>query len=351
MGLLRKLRFSLHREQLDQDIADEFAFHLEQRTRDLMSQGLPRAEAELKARRQLGNPSLMQGTTAESDILVWMDALARDIRHGFRTLRKSRVFASMAVLSVALGIGANTTIFTVTKHVILDSLPVPNADQLVILHNPGRTIGHTSSDGMKSSFSYPLYVDLNAKTSSVFSGILARTGARITVTRPHGSELANGEQVSGNYFDVLRVRPWRGRLISAADNEKPGTRAVAVLSYGFWQRSFGADPNVLNQTVRLNGHPFQVIGIAPPGFYGIQMDNPPAVYVPLSMAAQITPDRNNLTDRLDHWAVLVGRMRPGVSLAKAETALSAIYPPLRDQDIAFMHHPDASFLKEFKREQ
>jgi predicted permease len=293
----------------------------------------------------------MRAVTTELFLLGCLDSLRRDLGHGFRTLRKSPLFASMAVLSIALGIGANTTIFTVTKHVVLDSLPVPDASQLVILHNPGSQQGHVSSDGMASSFSYPLYRDLNAASSSVFSGTLARIGASATLTRPQSSERVACELVSGNYFGVLGVQPWRGRFIAPSDNRTPGAHPVVVISYGFWKGTLGSDPNILNSAIRLNGHPFQVIGIAPPGFYGIRIDSAPAIYVPLMMAAQITPDRNDLTDRLDHWAGLVGRMRAGVTLAQAEAALSVLYPPLRNQDIAFMHHPDASFLQEFQRNQ
>jgi MacB-like periplasmic core domain len=240
-------------------------------------------------------------------------------------------------------------VFTVMKHVVLDSLPVEHPERLVILHSRGTSEGHTYGNGMDSSFSYPQYRDLNAATKSIFDGILARINVNLTFAGKGSSERARCELVSGNYFDVLGVKPWRGRLLTSADDERPGGHPLVVLGYGFWQRSFGGDPAIIGRTVRLNSHPYVVIGVTPPGLYGIDVGSSADVYVPMVMKAQITPTWDGLMDRMDHWCNLVARLKPGVDVARAQSALRVIYPQTRDQDLPAMRSPSASFLKEFAK--
>lgn len=280
---------------------------------------------------------------------VWIDTLKRDLRLAFRTLRNAPVFSLMAILSLTLGIGANAVVFTVMKHVVLDSLPVPHPEQLVILHDKGIHRGWSFSDGMQSTFSYPQYQDLNAAASSVFNGLLGRFGVTVTLATTERSEHIRCELVTGNYFDVLNVKPWRGRLLTSADDQKPGGHPLAVLGYGFWQRSFGGDPNIVGRTVRLNSHPYVVAGVTPPGFYGIDMGTPADLYVPMMMKAQITPTWDGLTDRNMFWCNLVARLKPGVDLTRAQSALRVIYPPLLDQDLALRKIVSARSRKEFAK--
>lgn len=349
MGLFRKIKNSFAQQPVRQDADDELAFHLEQRIQENLQRGMTPEAAGADARRRFGNPASLREETTEADVVVWIDALKRDLRLAFRTLRNAPVFTAMAVLSLMLGIGANTTVFTVMKHVVLDSLPVPYAEQLVILHNKGVSQGWTFSDGMRSSFSYPQYKDLNSATSSIFSGVLARFIATVTLAGAESSEHVRCELVSGNYFHVLGVKPWRGRLLTNADNKMPGGHSVAVLSYGLWQRSFGGDSKIVGRTVRLNSHPFIVAGVTPPGFYGIDIGKPAELYVPMMMKAQITPTWDGLADRTFHWCNLVARLRPHVGLLRAQSALRTIYPPVRDGDLAAFHSPSANFLKEFAK--
>ncbi|MCU1292023.1 MAG: hypothetical protein JWP08_873, partial [Bryobacterales bacterium] len=349
MGLFGKLHNTFRRPEVQEEAADELAFHLEERTRANIARGMSESEANLAARRRLGNLTREFEDIADANVILWIDSLSRDGRIALRTLRRAPLFAVITVLSLALGIGANTVVFTVMKHIVMDSLPVPNADQLVILHSIGLQEGHTRGDGMISSFSYPQYRDLAGATGSVFGGVLARMSASATIARRQTSERANCELVSGNYFSVLGVKPWRGRLLVGSDNQKPGAHPVAVLGYGLWQRTFGGDPGILNQTVRINSHPYVVVGIAPPNFYGVQIDSPPDVFVPMMMKAQITPTWDGLMDRLDHWATLVARLQPGVSQSRAQAVVSAVYPNIRDLDLAVMHSPSESFLREFRK--
>ncbi len=280
---------------------------------------------------------------------MWIETVNRDVRLAVRMLRRAPGIAVIAVLSLALGIGANTIIFTLMKQVVLDSLPVPDPQQLVILHNIGIDEGHTSSDGMKSSFSYPLYRDLNAGTSSIFDGVAARQRISLSVTEQSETERVYGEMVSGNFFSVLRVKPWRGRLLEQTDDEKPGAHPVAVLGYGFWRTRFGGDSGIIGHTILFDKHPYTVIGIAPPEFYGLDFGRRSDVFVPITMKEQLMPGEGALLDRLDHWASLVARLKPGVSIGRASAALRVIYPPLRDQDLAFMHSPSLELRQEFAR--
>jgi predicted permease len=349
MGWFRRIKNSFAHQPVLKDAEDELAFHLEQRTRENVQRGMTSEAARADARKRLGNPAALREETSEADVVAWIDALKRDLRLSLRTLRKAPLFTAMAVLSLMLGIGANTTVFTVMKHVVLDSLPVPHAEQLMILHDKGVHRGWTLADGMRSTFSYPQYNDLNAATNSLFEGILARFSTTVTLAGTDSSEHVRCELVSGNYFNVLGVKPWRGRLLSSADNKTPGSHPVAVLGYGLWQRVFGSDPNIVGRTVRLNSHPYVVSGVTPPGFYGIDIGRPAELYVPMMMKAQITPAWDGLTDRTIFWCNLVARLRPGVDLTRAQSALHAIFPPLRDQDLAFRQPTSTSFLKQFAK--
>ena len=278
---------------------------------------------------------------------AWAEALHRDIRVAIRMCRNAPGYATMAVLSLALGIGATTMIFTLMKNVVLDALPVPDAGQLVILHDIGRHNGHTYSDGMKSSFSYPLYRDLNAASGAIFTGILAEKSIVVTLSAKQASERASGELVSGNFFDVLKVKPWRGRLLTPDDDRKPGGQAVVVLGYGLSQRVFAGDRNIVGRVIHLNDHPYEVIGVTPPTFYGTALGTNAELFVPMMMKAQMTPTWDGLLDRNDYWCSLVARMKDRVSIKQASAALKVIYAPVRDHDMQLLNRVSAADRREF----
>ena len=339
---------SLFRDKY-KDASDEFAWHLEQRTQSLIRQGFSPADAAIEARKRIGNIGSLAEQTAESDSFMWLETLKRDFILAMRMLRRAPSITAIAILSLALGIGANTAVFTLMKQVVLDYLPVASPERLVILHNVGAEEGHTYSNGMNSSFSYPLYKDLNAATQRIFDGILAFRNINVSLSGQQATETIKGGLVSGNFFQVLQVSPWRGRLFDPGDDQKPNGSAVAVIGYGLWQRTFGGDANVVGRTILVNKHPYVVVGITPPQFYGIDVSNRADLYVPLSMKADVVPDQHLLTERLDHWANLIGRLKPDVNVKQASAALSAIYPPLRDQDLAFMKSPSPGFRHQFNQ--
>ncbi len=351
MGLLAKLKNSLRRGTLQADAADELAWHMEQRTNEYLAQGMSVEEARAAARKRLGNLTSLQEKTAESDLIVWLDALKRDLRLALRMLLRARIVTMVAILSLALGIGANAVVFTLMKQVVLDYLPVPEPSQLMILHSQDPESGHTWGNGMQSSFSYPLYQDLNGATPGIFQGILALRGLSVSMAGPEATEMISGNLVSGNFFDVLKVTPWRGRLFTATDDQRPGSNPVVVLGYGLWQRAFGGEASVVGRTVLLNQHPYLVVGVTPPQFYGIDVSSRADLYLPISMKDELEHDKRKLSDRLDHWCSLMGRLKPGISARQASAALSVIYPALRDQDLGFMKSPSASFKKLFAQKK
>jgi predicted permease len=264
-----------------------------------------------------------------------MDAILQDLKFGLRTLLKNRGFTAVAILTLALGIGANTAVYSLTDQILLRLLPVRNPDELVVLRMPGPMIGHVSSDIDEGaqSFSYPFYKDLRDRNGT-FRGLLARFAISLSVAGEGHTERADGELVSGNYFEVLGVRPALGRLLTPQDDLLPGGHPVAVLSHGYWSRRFGASPAILNQSLLINGHAMTVVGVAQAPFSGVQLGETPDLFIPITMKAQMTPNWDGLLDRKDYWLQMIGRLKPGVSRVEAEAALQSAVRPLLEQDLA-----------------
>jgi putative ABC transport system permease protein len=271
-----------------------------------------------------------------------MDTLLQDVRYGARMLLKSPAFTAIAVLMLALGIGANTAIFSLTDQVLLRELPVQKPEQLVILRSPGDKPGHTSSDSdAATSFSYPLYEDLRAQ-SQVFSGLLARYAVPLNVAGQGSTERASGELVSGNYFEVLGVPPALGRVFSLQDEAAPGANPVAVLSYGYWTRRFGGDPAVLNKQLTVNGTVLTVVGVARASFTGVQIGQLPDIFIPITMKPQMTPNWNGLEDPKDNWVAILGRLPAGTTRARAQVALQPLYHSLLLAEVPLMKLSEAT---------
>src|SRR6266568_3750509 len=246
-----------------------------------------------------------------------MHTLLQDVRYGLRMLGKNPGFTLIAILTLALGIGANTAIFSLLDQVLLRRLPVRNPGELVILKSPGPKRGHVWSDGDDSEvFSYPLYKGL-AKNTAVFDGMLARFQFAASIASRGQTERGSGELVTGNYFDVLGVRPALGRVLSPADDDVQGAHPVLVLSHAYWERHFG--------------------GVAQAGFSGIQVGQTPDIFVPMTMKGQMTPIRNGLDDWNDSFLAVFARRRPGVSKGQAEAGINVDYPGLLEQQAATLH--------------
>ncbi len=251
-----------------------------------------------------------------------MDSFLKDIRYGIRSLLKRPGFTAIAVLTLALGIGANSAIFSAINATLMRPLPVSDPERLVYVFNgaPG------------SVFSYPDYAELRDQ-NKVFDGLIAWGGINASLNSNDQTDLVNGAIVSGNYFDVLGVRATLGRVISTEDDKIPGAHPVAVISHGLWQRRFGGEANVVGRQLLLNGNTFTVIGVVPANFSGLQMGIVRDLYVPLMMQANMRPPRAGysgemnpdlLSVRGNRWLFSVGRLKPGVSPEQARAALAVI---------------------------
>jgi predicted permease len=338
MNVLRsfflRLRNLFHKSQLDQDLEDELAAHLEMHIEDNLRSGMSPEEACRVALLKLGGFEQTKESVRDTRSLPPLETLVQDLRFSLRMLRKSPAFTSIAVLTLALGIGANTGIFSVMRQVLLQRLPLPHPEQLVLLYAPGERSGHVSSDegDGSESFSYPMYTDLRDH-NSVFAGLAAKADFPVSIAIRGQTERASAELVSGNYFEALGVRPGIGRLMSPSDTAVPGSNPVVVLSHGYWTKRFAADPTVLNQTLLVNSQLMTVVGVVQPGFDGIQLGMISDLYIPITMKPVITPAWNGLTDHKDYWIKLIGRLNPGISRTQAAAALAPIYRALLENEL------------------
>jgi len=276
-----------------------------------------------------------------------MNGLLQDLRYALRQLRKSPGFATVAIVTLALGIGANTAIFSLLDQALLRSLPVKDVDRLVILKYEGSNTGRISSraDG-KFYFSYPMYRDLRDR-NSVFSGLIATDAAQVGVQWHNQPDLVAAELVSGNYFDVLALQPALGRLFVASDDLVPDASPVAVLSFSYWQRRFGTDPGILNQSILVNGHPFTVVGVAPPGFHSVVLGDTPDVFVPMMMKAEVMPGSKDLEDRRSSWLNIVGKLKPGTRRESAEAGIAPLWYSVRSDELKQIKSQSDDFTTRF----
>ena len=277
-----------------------------------------------------------------------MGSLLQDVRYGVRMLRKSPGFTAVAVITLALGIGANTAIFTLLDQVLLRRLPVREPEQLVQLEFSGTDTGTASSYGGSTAeyFSYPMYRELRDQ-NRVFAGVLATDSTQVGVEWHRQADLANTELVSGNYFEVLGVRPALGRLLVGSDDVVQNANPVVVLSFAYWQRKFGAESGVLDQVILVNGYPFTVIGVTQPVFHSIVVGNAPDLFAPMMMKPEITPDWNDLDNRRSRWLNIFARLNPGEKRSQAEAGINLLWHSLRAEELRDIKNQSASFREKF----
>jgi len=272
-----------------------------------------------------------------------MATIVQDLRYALRTLIKAPAFTAVVVATLALGIGANTAIFSLMDQVLLRALPVQQPEELVVLDATGPNQGRQEGP---HTFSYPMYRDFRDR-NEVFSGVVARYPVALTMLSDNRSERVRGELVSGNYFQVLGLQASHGRLLHPADEGSPGGSPLAVLSHGFWTRRFGANPAVVGRTIRLNGFPMTVVGIGPPRFNGTDVGTQPDLFVPVSMKAQMTPTYDGLQNRRYNWLQLMARLRPGLSREQAEAGMAVLFRQIRELEIKEIKAPSDRFRKRF----
>jgi putative ABC transport system permease protein len=330
-----RLKALLLRKKFDRDLEDEVSFHLAmQEDRDNSPERNVEHLGHEAALRQFGNPTRTRENLREMRSFMLLETLWQDIRFGARLLRKNPVFSLIAIITLGLGIGANTAIFSLTYQVLLQMLPVPHPKELVVLRSPGPKSGRTESDGDDAfSFSYPVYKDLRERGGRVFAGLLARKSISISISGPGGTERAAGELVTGNYFETLGVVPALGRTLSSEDETAPGANPVAVLSYGFWTRRFGNDPSILNKQINVNGTPLTVVGVSRAGFSGVQLGELPDIFVPITMTPQMIPNWPEFGSHKMHWLAIMGRLQPGLSAKTGEAAVQTIFHPILEAEV------------------
>ena len=277
--------------------------------------------------------------------------MLQDLRFALRQLRKSPGFALVAILTLALGIGANTAIFTLLDQALLRMLPVRDPQQLVRLRYQGLHSGNINYYGGDEHdyFSYPTYRELRDK-NSVFSGIIANSESQVGVRWNNQPQLANAELVSGNYFDVLGVRPATGRLILPSDDTAQNAENVVVLSYGYWKSRFNSDPAVIGKALLVNGHPFTVVGVVQPGFKSAIAGYIPQVFFPLANTPVANPNLGSLDDIHSAWLTLEARLKPGITRQAAEAGLSPLWHAIRSEEVAQTDNSEQLIRRGFLRE-
>lgn len=254
-----------------------------------------------------------------------------NLKLAFRTLFRTPFVTIVAVLSLALGIGANAAIFSLFDQMLLQPIhEARDPGRLVNLGAPGPKAGSTScsqAGGCDVIFSYPMFRDLE-KANTGFSGLAAHRGFGANVAYHNQTLNTDGMLVSGSYFPTLGVVPALGRLFTPLDDQTIGGHFVAVLSYAYWQNKLGGDPNVINQRIIINGQTMTVIGVAPQGFEGTTLGSTPSVFVPITMRGLMSPGFNGFTNRRSYWVYVFGRLKPGMSMEQAKLAINAVYKPI-----------------------
>jgi predicted permease len=333
----RKLSWLSARRRKEAELEEEVRFHLEEDTDERQSAGAAAGDARQAARRELGNTTLLREDARATWGWTFWEQLLRDVRYALRAIRANPTFSAMAILSLALGIGANTAIFSFMDSILVRSLPVSHPQSLALLnwrvqHGRNSLLYRGSGSDGHAIFPYPAYELFQKSTSAVFADVFAYYPADTVNLMVQGQAvLADGEYVSGEYFRTLGVAPAAGRLI-VTDDDRAGAPAVAVLSYGFSQKHFADSAQAVGQTVRINGVPFTVAGVAPPEFFGVDPAGSPDFYLPLHsnflLESKAGPPESLAEQYLDpynYWIEVMGRLRPGVSLRQAQSTLAPLF--------------------------
>ncbi|HXO04538.1 MAG TPA: ABC transporter permease [Candidatus Sulfotelmatobacter sp.] len=310
------------RDKRKQDLDTEIQSHLEMSARDREARGEPADQAAASARRELGNPALVRDVTHDQWRWGWLEALWQDIRFGARLLRKTPVITAVALLSLALGIGANTAIFSLLDSVMLRMLPVQNPEQLVSLGMRSPKQG----SGVGNSYTNPIWEQLRDH-QNVFAGVLAWFPEEFNLANGGEVQNVNGLYTSGGYFTTLGVQPLLGRLFNPSDDTR-ACGGAAILGYGFWQQHYGGAASAIGSQIQLDGHSFPVIGVTPPNFFGTDVGRRFDVAVPICAQAVINDKNSFLDERAAWWLRVMARQRPGQTREQTDAGLAVLAPQI-----------------------
>src|SRR6185503_7618326 len=330
----RAFRMPFGKHHIAREVDDELAFHLDMRVQRLVAAGWSYDDARHEALRQFGNVDAVRSSCMTLDEqrerarqrTNMMADLLQDIAYALRTLRRNAGFTAVIVIALAVGIGANTAIFTLIDAVLMRMLPVAHPEQLVVVGDPSRIGGLSEGSVRTDLLSYPLYKDIRGD-NPVFSDVLAsgRTG-RLDVQVSSGRELEHphGRFVSSNYFSLLGVPAFAGRTLDAHMDDVTGSSPVIVISNSYWTRRFKASNDAIGSTVTIDGVKMTIIGVTPPGFSGEIVGTSTDLWLPISMQPSLQPHQKILNDRSASWVLLLGRLKPGATLAQAKLVLPDI---------------------------
>src|SRR5581483_10435994 len=335
-----RLRSLFRRSQVERELREEFEYHLERKIEYFTSEGMAATEARNLAMRAMTGMEQQKEKCREARGVSWIEDLLTDLRYALRAFRKHPSLALVITISLALGIGANTAIFSLINAVSLKMLPVQEPERLMLLNWSAkdwpRTFvddlegnGGKDTDGIMSSTSFSAddFAEIK-KQNDVFEPIFAYAAndSNVNIAINGAAESAHLQAVSGDFFSGLGVAPILGRALLPSD-DSPSSPSVAVISYDFWRKHFGGETNVNGKTITMNGQPITILGVAPPEFFGILPGNPIDIYIPLSLYREewtrIYDD--NLASPKTWWLQVIGRLKPGVSEEAARSELQVIF--------------------------
>jgi predicted permease len=332
-----RLRSFFRRQYVEQELDEELRYHLQRKTEEYLTHGMPLEEARHAALRAMDGLEQRKEECRDTRQVNWVYDFVQDVRFGLRMLRKNLSFTSVAVITLALGIGVNAAIFGVVDSFLLRPLPVVDPLQITILDRPQK------QGFALPLFSIPDYRDLRDQSTNVFSGMFSYLSKFDGLSVRGKAERIRTSYVSGNFFSTLGIKPALGRFILPSEGNTPGADPVMVLSYNYWREHFAADPEIVGTRVSVDGHSVTIVGVAPNGFYGVNILVAPQAYLPLGMADH-APDF--MTDRASRILYVGARLRPGKSLEQAQASLDVIAQRLSqqysdtDKDLAIRVFPE-----------
>jgi predicted permease len=314
---------------LEGDFDRELQYHIDRRMTDLIHSGLPEPEARRRVALELGGATQVREEVRDIWLTRWLRDFVSDLRFSARSFRRSPSFTATVVLSLALGIGATTALYSLIDQVVLRALPVDHPERLVLIDWIGFQNAETM--GTRNLMSYPIFRDLQ-QHKEFFDGVFCRAATTINLSTSGEPKLTAAELVSGTYFSVLGVSPALGRLFTSDDDQAPGSSPVVVLSYDFWKNQFGSTQDIVGRKVLVNQYPMTVVGVTAPAFHGIDVGEVPSLWIPAVMSAQAIPGFKTMLDRRTRWVQILGRLKQSVSLAQAQTGLQPWFKAMLDED-------------------
>jgi predicted permease len=326
---MKRLLNWFRRGNLENDLQRELQYHIDRRVSDLVQSGLPEPDARRQATLELGGLTQLREEVRDAWLIRWLRDLACDLRFSARSFLHSPSFTVTVVLSLALGIGATTAIYSLVDQVLLHSLPVRQPERLVLIDWNGDQAGN--GFGSWNLMSYPICRDLQQQ-DHFFAGVLCRAATTVNLSTGGEHKPTAAEIVSANYFSVLGVAPALGRVFGSDDDRPPNADPVVVLSYDFWKTQLAGAPDVLGRKVLVNQYPMTIIGVAAAEFRGIDVGEVPSLWIPAAMSAQAIPGFDNLLDRRTYWMQILGRLKPGVTPSQAQTGLQPWFKAMLHED-------------------